>query len=91
MAKTKTAGVEGQTTEPAKRCAVTRKQWATDAPATITLTINGTPVVASKKEFASGGYGYYTNEKVTIMIGDIPLKLQSNCCLTAVNSAHEPK
>lgn len=89
MAKAK--ATQAETPETGKRCAVTRKQWADDAPQTIVITVNGTTIAAGKRDFSSGSFGFYVNEKIIIMVGDTPVKFQCNLNMTAVNSGNEPK
>lgn len=72
--------------DKAKKCEITREQWK-GFPASLKVKVGDVDVVALKKDFASGSFGYYTNEKVTLVAADgTPVRLQANLCLTVVNS-----
>jgi hypothetical protein len=46
----------------------------------------GKALVAEAREFGSGSYGWYAGEKVTLMVGGIPVKVQCNMSLVVVGS-----
>lgn len=72
---------------PAKKseCPITKEAFAEKAKP-LAVVINGETKVATPKEFASGSFGYFFNEKVVVMIDGIPVKLQANVILTVVGS-----
>jgi hypothetical protein len=45
-----------------------------------------TTVHLPQKDFSSGAFGYFNNEKVTLVINGIPVKFQANIQLVAVGS-----
>lgn len=71
-------------------CPVSREEFAKNAKPVV-ITINGSPVVASVKEFSTGSFGWYLNGKIAIMVGDVAVPTQLGFNLTAVNSKDVPK
>lgn len=69
-------------------CPITKEAFAEKANP-IAVVINGETKVATPKEFASGSFGYFFNEKVVVMIDGVPVKLQANVILTVVGSKPE--
>jgi len=54
-----------------KVCAISREDFQAKAPQTVTIT-----VIAEKKEFSTGSFGFYANGKTTVMIDGQPVPLQ---------------
>jgi hypothetical protein len=79
--KTQQAGEKAE----APKCPVTKADFLTKAKP-ILVVVNGEQRVATVKEFATGSFGYFMNEKVTVMIEDIPVKVQANVLLTVIGS-----
>jgi hypothetical protein len=52
----------------------------------VKLVINGVELVADKREFSTGSFGWYYNGKVTIMVDGKPLSVQAGINLTVVGS-----
>jgi hypothetical protein len=91
MAKTDKAPATTQDAKQATaaagpKCPLTADEFM-GAAKPILVEINGEKKVAAPKQFASGSFGWFFNEKVTIMVGDVPVKVQGNLILTAVGSA----
>lgn len=81
---------EATTTEPKKAtCPITREQFTKAAP--ILIEINGEKKVASPKEFSTGSFGFFFNEKSIVMIDGVPTKVQWNCLGTVVGSKDTAK
>ena len=87
MAKFKPAkkGVQGT------QCPVTRKEFRTDAPRAIPITIFGHETMAGIKEFSSGALGWHLGEKVVIKIGDQPIRAQVALTITILGSKELPE
>lgn len=66
-------------------CPVTRVQFKEKAKA-VEIVIDGTKMIAAAREFSTGSLGWYINDKITIMIGDTPVKVQVGLNLTVVGS-----
>jgi hypothetical protein len=74
-------------------CPVSRQQFL-KAAKPLTLSIDGKAnaeagaktVVASVKEFSTGSFGWFCNEKVTLEIDGVPVKVQANMNLIVVGS-----
>jgi len=81
MAKQKTTT---ETPEKSK-CPITREQFVAHVKP-ILLVINGENKVASPKDFSTGSFGFFFNEKSTVVIDGIPCKVQWNCLGTIVGS-----
>lgn len=52
----------------------------------LTVTIGDKQVIVPVKEFATGSFGWYMNEKVTIMVGDVAVSVQVGANLIVVGS-----
>lgn len=76
---------------PAKTtCPVSLQQFREKARP-VEVVVNGTPLVASVKEFKTGSLGWYLNGKMTIQIGDVPVAVQIGMNLTILGSKDVPK
>lgn len=77
---------QSQTEAPVeKKCPVTRAQF-TELARPITVKIGDETKVAAPKQFSTGSMGWFVNEKVTVMIGDTPVKVQANLSFVVVGS-----
>jgi hypothetical protein len=52
----------------------------------VKLVINGQELIADKREFSTGSFGWYYNGKVTISVDGKPLSIQVGLNLTVVGS-----
>jgi hypothetical protein len=66
-------------------CPVSRTQFLEKAEA-IKVVINGQELIADKREFSTGSFGWYHNGKITITIDGKPLSIQVGLNLTVVGS-----
>ena len=78
------------------KCPVTREQFAKKAPV-LKLTITdadggvvGTMLLAPK-DFKTGSFGFFSNDKLTVMVDGQVVKCQANILMTAVGSKDLPK
>jgi hypothetical protein len=66
-------------------CPVTRTQFLEKAEP-VKIVINGQELVADKREFSTGSFGWYYNGKVTIPVDGKSLSIQVGLNLTVVGS-----
>jgi hypothetical protein len=85
MAKKTTTPAAKKTKAPAAACPVSLEQFRAQAKA-IVVQIGDEKKMLMTKEFASGSYGWFTNEKITLMVGDTPVKVQCNLQMIIVGS-----
>jgi hypothetical protein len=64
---------------------VTRTQFLEKAEP-VKVTINGQEIVADKREFSTGSFGWYYNGKITIPVDGKSLSIQVGLNLTVVGS-----
>jgi hypothetical protein len=64
---------------------VTRTQFLEKAEP-VKVNINGQDIVADKREFSTGSFGWYYNGKITITVDGKPLSIQVGLNLTVVGS-----
>jgi hypothetical protein len=57
----------------------------------VEVTIDGIPALAAPKEFSTGSLGWYLNGKVSLKVGDEPVKVQVGLNLTIVGSKELPR
>ncbi len=57
----------------------------------VELIINGIPMTAEVKEFATGSLGWYLNGKANIKVGEKSVSVQIGMNLTIVGSKELPK
>jgi hypothetical protein len=74
---------KNKTTE--SKCPVTRQQFL-KAAKPLTLTIDGKSIVASVKEFKTGSFGRFKNDKQTVEIDVVACKIQPSISLVIVGS-----
>ena len=66
-------------------CPLTRTQFLEKAEP-VKVTIGSQELVADKREFSTGSFGWYYNGKVTITVDGKPLSVQVGMNLTVVGS-----
>jgi hypothetical protein len=66
-------------------CPISKTQFLEKAEA-VKLTINGVEIIADKREFSTGSFGWYHNGKTTITVDGKPLSIQIGLNLTVVGS-----
>jgi hypothetical protein len=66
-------------------CPISRAQFIEKAEP-VKLSINGQELVADKREFSTGSFGWYYNGKVNIIVDGKPLSVQVGLNLTVVGS-----
>ena len=66
-------------------CPVSRTQFLEKAEA-VKLVVNGQEILADKREFSTGSFGWYYNGKITISVDGKPLSIQVGLNLTVVGS-----
>ena len=66
-------------------CPLTREQFD-DGASPLKLSIDGSTISADVKKFSSGSFGWFCNDKVTIEVGGVPVKVQCNVNLVIVGS-----
>ena len=71
-------------------CPISRQDFRAGAKP-LTITINGQPMVAGTKEFSTGSLGWFLGDKVNVMVGDVPVKVQLGINLTVVGSKELPE
>lgn len=84
MAKEKKAG------DKKTVCPVSRTQFVKEAKP-VDVVINGVPLVAQVKEFSTGSFGFFLNDKVAIKVGDVTVKCQVGMNITAIGSMNLAK
>jgi hypothetical protein len=70
----------------AKSASPLSKTQFIDKAEPVKVAINGVELVADKREFSTGSFGWYYNGKVTIMVDGKPLSVQAGINLTVVGS-----
>jgi len=66
-------------------CPVSKTQFL-DKAEPVKITIGTTELIADKREFSTGSFGWYYNGKTTIMVDGKPLAVQIGMNLTVVGS-----
>jgi len=66
-------------------CPVSRTQFLEKAEP-VKLTINGQELIADRREFSTGSFGWYYNGKVNISVDGRPVSVQVGLNLTVVGS-----
>ena len=57
----------------------------------VKLTIGNNEIIADKREFSTGSFGWYYGGKTTIMVDGKPLSVQVGLNLTVVGSKEAPR
>lgn len=66
-------------------CPVTKTQFLEKAES-VKITIGTAEIIADKREFSTGSFGWYYNGKTTVMVDGKPLSVQVGLNLTVVGS-----
>jgi hypothetical protein len=66
-------------------CPLSKTQFLEKAEA-VKVSINGQELIADKREFSTGSFGWYYNGKVSITVDGKPLSIQVGLNLTVVGS-----
>ena len=66
-------------------CEVTLEQFMENAT-NLKVSIAGKDMIANKKHFATGSFGWHAGEKIVVEIDGIPVKVQVGVNLTVVGS-----
>jgi hypothetical protein len=66
-------------------CPVTKTQFLENAEP-VKIMIGGSEIIADKREFSTGSFGWYYNGKTTVMVDGNPLSVQVGLNLTVVGS-----
>ena len=64
-------------------CPISKTQFLDKAEA-VKITIGGAEIIADKREFSTGSFGWYHNGKTTITVDGKPLSIQIGLNLTVV-------
>lgn len=68
-----------------KTCPVARQQFL-KAAKPLALTIDGKTLIATPKEFSTGSFGWFTNDKFVVEVDGVPVKVQPSISLVVVGS-----
>lgn len=66
-------------------CPISKSQFLEKAEP-VKVTINGQEMIADRREFSTGSFGWYINGKTTIQVDGKPLSVQIGMNLTVVGS-----
>lgn len=66
-------------------CPVSKTQFLEHAEA-VKVVLNGNEMLAERREFSTGSFGWYLNGKTTITVDGKPLNVQVGLNLTVVGS-----
>lgn len=66
-------------------CPMSKTQFMEKAEA-VKITVNGAEMIAEKREFSTGSFGWYVNAKTTVMVDGKALPIQVGMNLTVVGS-----
>ena len=66
-------------------CPITRSQFR-DRAKPVTITINDVPMVVPTKEFSTGSFGWYLNNKTIVTVDGKAVSIQIGMNLTIVGS-----
>jgi len=66
-------------------CPVSKTQFLEKAES-VKITIGSAELIADKREFSTGSFGWYYNGKTTVMVDGKPLSVQIGMNLTVVGS-----
>lgn len=66
-------------------CPLTKTQFIEKAEP-LKIVVNGQELVADKKEFSTGSFGWYQNGKVVVTVDGKPVTVQVGLNLTVVGS-----
>lgn len=71
-------------------CPITREEFLEEAKGLV-LKVGDNSVVAGVREFTTGSFGWYTNEKTAVTIGGVVCKVQMNVQLVLIGSKPEDR
>jgi hypothetical protein len=71
-----------------KKCPLSKAQF-TEQAKLVEVRVDGAPLVATPKEFATGSFGFFGSGKATIMVGGTPVPCQVSINITAIGSKPE--
>jgi hypothetical protein len=66
-------------------CPISKTQFLETAEP-VKITIGGSELIADKREFSTGSFGWYYNGKTTVTVNGKPLSVQVGLNLTVVGS-----
>jgi hypothetical protein len=66
-------------------CPVSKTQFL-EAAEPVKIMIGNSEIIADKREFSTGSFGWYYNGKTTVMVDGKPLSVQVGLNLTVVGS-----
>ncbi|MEW5847718.1 MAG: hypothetical protein AB2A00_02850 [Myxococcota bacterium] len=69
----------------AKTCPISKTNFIEKAES-VKVMLNGNEMLAEKREFSTGSFGWYLNGKTTITVDGKPLNVQVGLNLTVVGS-----
>lgn len=78
-------GVTLRTKMAKSACPISRTQFLEKAEA-VKVNINGQEIIADKREFSTGSFGWYYNGKISVTVDGKPLSIQVGLNLTVVGS-----
>ncbi len=67
------------------KCPIGREVFLEKA-APLTVQIGDQTLIVDVKKFSTGSFGWYSNSKIVVKVGDVPLKVQVGLNLTVVGS-----
>ena len=73
---------------PKTTCPITRAAFLEKAEA-LKIDVNGFPMVAERREFSTGSFGWYVNGKATVTVDGKPLSVQVGMNLIVVGSKEQ--
>ena len=74
----------------ATTCPISREQFRQGAQP-VKVVVNGVEMTAEVKEFRTGSFGWYLNNKATIEVGGVPVTVQIGANLTVIGSKDLPQ
>jgi hypothetical protein len=66
-------------------CPLSKTQFI-DKAEPVKVVVNGQELIADKREFSTGSFGWYYNGKINILVDGKPLSVQVGLNLTVVGS-----
>ena len=66
-------------------CGITRAEFQAGARP-LSVSVNGTPMIAGVKQFSTGSFGWYLTGKTVIDIGGTPVSVQIGMNMTVIGS-----
>jgi hypothetical protein len=71
-------------------CPVSRTQFI-DHATPIKATIGNSTLALEPRQFSTNSLGWFSNEKITVEVNGVPVKVQCNVNLTVIGSKDLPK